>query len=185
MNQNCGNPTRYTMKDSKAPFNEIELDTSTLIYNKDELYTFKDHTIPFFDRKKNEQGWFMEDGEKITLTGNAQIIDISKDKVLVKNHTKKTAYFIDYNSKVISPIFKDIIVDDDRYLIKTLDEKWIVTDTKYNKIFNESFDIINTSMLSAGIYALANIPEKLEFDENDYVKLSYMLITRKRICYSK
>lgn len=50
-------------------------------------------------------------GEKITLTGNAQIMDIEEDKVLIKNHSKNTAYFIDYSSKVISPIFRDVIVD--------------------------------------------------------------------------
>lgn len=106
-----GNPTKYIMKNTKAPYAERKLDTSNLIYTEEYLYTFKNDTIPFYDRDRNEQGWFMPDGEKITLTGNAQIMDIEEDKVLIKNHSKNTAYFIDYNSKVISPIFRDVIVD--------------------------------------------------------------------------
>ena len=173
-----GNPTRFVMKNIKAPYAEMKLETSNLIYNDEYLFTFKNNTIPFYDRDRNEQGWFMEDGEKITLTGNAQIMDIEKDKVLIKNHSKNTAYFIDYNSKVISPIFRDVIVDNDRYLIKTMADKWIITDKTFKKVFNEEFDIVNTSLLPVGIYLLANIPDKLSFNEYNYVELQYMVITR-------
>ncbi len=174
-----GNPTKYVMRNRKAPYAEMKLETSNLIYDKDYLYTFNNNTIPFYDRDRNEQGWFMEDGEKITITGNAQIMDIEEEKILIKNHSKNTAYFIDYNSKVISPIFKDVIVDDDRYLIRTMANKWIVTDKSFKKIFNEEFDIINTSLASEGIYLLANIPEKLSFNEYNYVEIQYMVVTRK------
>ena len=174
-----GNPTRYIMKDIKAPYAEMKLETANLIYDKDRLYTFNNKTIPFYDRDRNEQGWFMEDGEKITITGNAQVLDIEDDKVLIKHHSKNTAYFIDYNSKVISPTFRDVIVDQDRYLIRTMTDKWIITDKDFKKIFNEEFDIINTSLLSSGIYLIANLPENLTFNKYNYANISYMVITRK------
>lgn len=173
-----GNPTKYIIRNRKAPYAEMRLETNNLIYDENYLYTFKNNTIPFYDRDRNEQGWFMEDGEKITITGNAQIMDIEEDKILIKNHSKNTAYFIDYNSKVISPIFKDVIVDDDRYLIRTMADKWIITDRNYKKVFNEEFDIVNTSLISLGVYLLANIPEKLSFNEYNYVEIQYMVITR-------
>lgn len=173
-----GNPTRYTMKSRKAPFSEIELKTSTLIYTDHYLYTFKNGTIPFYDRDKNEQGWFMPDGEKITVTGKAQILDIDENRVLIKNHTKNTTYFVNYEGKVVSPIFRDVIIDHDRYLIKTLEEKWIITDHQYNKVFNETFDIVNTDLLSAGIYLLAKVPEKIDFNEYDYANIGFLVLTR-------
>ena len=157
----------------------MKLETSNLIYDEDYLYTFRNNTIPFYDRDRNEQGWFMEDGEKITITGNAQIMDVEEDRILIKNHSKNTAYFIDYNSKVLSPIFKDVIVDGDRYLIRTMADKWIITDKSFRKIFNEEFDIVNTNLISAGIYLLANIPEELSFNEYNYVEIQYMVVTRK------
>ena len=174
-----GNPTKYIIRNRNAPYAEMKLETSNLIYDEDYLYTFRNNTIPFYDRDRNEQGWFMEDGEKITITGNAQIMDVEEDRILIKNHSKNTAYFIDYNSKVLSPIFKDVIVDGDRYLIRTMADKWIITDKSFRKIFNEEFDIVNTNLISAGIYLLANIPEELSFNEYNYVEIQYMVVTRK------
>lgn len=173
-----GNPTRFVMKNVTAPFAEMKLETTNLVYDEDYLYTFGNDTIPFYDRDRNEQGWFMADGEKITLTGNAQIMDIAEDKVLIKNHSKNTAYFIDYHSKVISPIFRDVIVDQDRYLIRTMSDKWMITDKTFKKVFNEEFDIVNTSLLSDGIYLLANLPDNLLFNEYNYIELHYMVVTR-------
>ena len=173
-----GNPTKYVLRNSKEPYAEMKLETEHLMYNEKHLYTFKNNTIPFYDRDKNEQGWFMEDGEKITLNGNAQILDIEEDKVLIKNHSKNTAYFIDYNAKVISPIFRDVIVDENRYLIRTMSDKWMITDKSFKKVFNEEFDVIDTSLLSVGIYLLANLPEELPFNEYNYLELDYMVVTR-------
>ena len=57
-------------------------------------------------------------------------------------------------------------------------DKWMITDKLFRKVFNEEFDIINTSLLSAGIYLLANLPEELKFNKYNYVQLQYMVITR-------
>lgn len=56
-----GNPTKYIMKNTKAPYAEMKLETTNLMYNEDYLYTFRNNTIPFYDRDRNEQGWFMPD----------------------------------------------------------------------------------------------------------------------------
>lgn len=59
-----------------------------------------------------------------------------------------------------------------------MSDKWMVTDITFKKVFNEEFDIINTSLLSVGVYLLANLPEKIEFNKYNYAEIKYMVITR-------
>lgn len=157
-----------------------KLEAEHLLYDEEKLYTLPGGYIPYFNPKEKISGYFEPNGNRKKLKGTAKILYVEKDRVLIKNEVKKTAYFIDSaTGKEVSPSFKEIIVDtiNNRYIVKNNNNKWIMLNKNLEKIFKEEFDIVKTDLLKAGIYVFGNFPEKLEdlqINEYSYIKLDYI-----------
>lgn len=170
-----GNKYELAKKDDLN--NRKKLEAEYLIYDKDKLYTLPGGYIPFFNPKEKISGYFEPNGNRKKLKGTAKILYVEKDRVLIKNESKKTAYFIDSaTGKEVSPSFKEIIVDsaNNRYIVKNNNDKWMMLNKNFERIFKEEFDIVKTDLLKAGIYVFGNFPENLELNEYNYVKINYI-----------
>lgn len=177
-----GNKTKYKFAKKNDINDQIDINAENLLYDKTGLYVFKNGYLPFYSPNKNEQGWFEPDGKRKIITGKIQILDVDQRKILIKNYNKNVSYFIDYETKAISPLYKNIIKFEDKYIVKTSDtNKWTIIDQNLNNMLqaNEGFDVFSAKLIKDGILLFANLPEKLQFDGFDYLKLEYIIVNKE------
>ena len=149
----------------------IELDCEELDYDENYLYIYRNGYIPFYDISQNKQGWFTNYGQKVTLSGNAQIIDFFGDYILIKNHNDDTIYFIDSEGTMVSDVYKEVFIcDDDRFIVKNENNKYVVIDLSFEQIFDGEWDFVNTSLLSNGIYIFGTITDTVSFSDFNYAE---------------
>ena len=149
----------------------IKLDCESLDYDENYLYVFNNGTIPFYDKSKNMQGWFTEYGRKITLSGNAQILGFFGDYTLIKNHNDNTIYFINSDGDIVSEIYKEIyIVNNERFIVKNSNNKYIVIDLSFKKVFEGEWDFVDTSLISEGLYIFGFTNGVIEFSDFNYAE---------------
>ncbi len=147
----------------------IKLDCEHLDYDDNYLYIFSNGTIPFYDTSKNQQGWFTSYGRKVTLSGNAQILDFFGDYTLIKNHNDNTIYFINSDGNMVSDVYKEIyIVNEDRFIVKNQDNKYIVINSSFEKIFDGEWDFADTSLISYGLYIFGFTNGVIDFSDFNY-----------------
>lgn len=147
----------------------IKLDCEHLDYDNNYLYIFSNGTIPFYDTSKNQQGWFTSYGRKVILSGNAQILDFFGDYTLIKNHNDNTIYFIDSDGNMVSDVYKEIyIVNEDRFIVKNQDNKYIVINSSFEKAFDGEWDFADTSLISYGLYIFGFTNGVIEFSDFNY-----------------
>ena len=147
----------------------INLDCEYLDYDENYLYIFSNGTIPFYDVSRNQQGWFTSYGRKITLSGNAQILDFFGDYTLIKNHNDNTIYFINSEGTMVSDVYKEIyIVNEDRFIVKNNSNKYIVINSSFEKVFDGEWDFVDTSLISSGLYIFGFTNGVIEFSDFNY-----------------
>lgn len=147
----------------------INLDCEYLDYDENYLYIFSNGTIPFYDVSRNQQGWFTSYGRKITLSGNAQILDFFGDYTLIKNHNDNTIYFINSEGTMVSDVYKEIyIVNEDRFIVKNDSNKYIVINSSFEKAFDGEWDFVDTSLISSGLYIFGFTNGVIEFSDFNY-----------------
>lgn len=147
----------------------INLDCENLDYDENYLYIFSNGTIPFYDISENKQGWFTGYGRKVTLSGNAQILDFFGENTLIKNHNDDTVYFIDSNGEIVSDIYKEIyIINNDRFIVKNENNKYIVINSSFEKVFDGEWDFADTSLISCGLYIFGTTDGVIDFNEFNY-----------------
>lgn len=147
----------------------INLDCENLDYDENYLYIFSNGTIPFYDISENKQGWFTGYGRKVTLSGNAQILDFFGENTLIKNHNDDTIYFIDSNGEIVSDIYKEIyIINNDRFIVKNENNKYIVINSSFEKVFEGEWDFADTSLISYELYIFGTTDGVIDFNEFDY-----------------
>ena len=140
-----------------------------LDYDENYLYIFSNGTIPFYDVSRNQQGWFTSYGRKITLSGNAQILDFFGDYTLIKNHNDNTIYFINSEGTMVSDVYKEIyIVNEDRFIVKNNSNKYIVINSSFEKVFDGEWDFVDTSLISSGLYIFGFTNGVIEFSDFNY-----------------
>lgn len=156
----------------------IKLDANNLAYDEHYLYLFSNGTIPFYDLSNREQGWFTNYGKKTSMTGKAQILDFFDDKILIKNYNDKTVYFIDSNGEMQSEAYRSIYVskDRERYIVKTINNKYKIIDKGYNKVIENEYDVLDPYLANYGLYIVANVEDDIEFNDYGFAKMNFSII---------
>ena len=157
-------------EDSKM---RLALECEQLDYNDKYLYLFSNGTIPFYDISNNKQGWFESNGNKVLLSGNAQILEVLDDeKVLIKNHKDNTIYFINRKTEQLSETYKEIFICGyDRFVVKNSKNKYMVIDSNFQKVFDSEWDFVDTSLAQIGIFTFGNTKDwEAEFNDYNYAE---------------
>lgn len=149
----------------------IALDCESLCYDENYLYIYSNGSIPFYDINKKQQGWFTKYGVKVPLKGNAQILEIINDYILIKNHNDNTIYFIDSNGTMVSEIYKEIfIVSKDKFIVKNKNNKYTIINSNFEKLIDGEWDFVDTSLLSNGLYIFGETKGVIEFNDYNYAE---------------
>lgn len=154
----------------------MNLDCSNIDYDEDYVYLYSNRSIPFFDVSSKEQGWFTSYGKKNVMTGKAQILDFIEDKILIRNYNNDTIYFIDSDGNILSDIYKDIYITEDRYIVKNSNNKYEIIDKEFHKVWEEEFDVIDPYLTQYGIYICANTDEAIDFNDYGFAKINWKLL---------
>ncbi len=154
----------------------IDLDCDAIAYDENYAYIFSNGTIPFYDISKKEQGWFTGYGKKVTMSGKAQILDFIDDKILIRNYNNDTVYFIDDKGNILSEVYKDIYVLQDRYIVKGENNKYKVIGKDFQKIFENEYDVVDPYLVNYGLYIVANTSDGVEFNKYSYAKMNFSLL---------
>lgn len=154
----------------------IDLDCDAIVYDENYAYIFSNGTIPFYDISKKEQGWFTGYGKKVTMSGKAQILDFIDDKILIRNYNNGTVYFIDDKGNILSEVYKDIYVLQDRYIVKGENNKYKVIGKDFKKIFENEYDVVDSYLVNYGLYIVANTSDGVEFNKYSYAKMNFSLL---------
>jgi len=155
---------------------KMDLDCTNIDYDEDYVYLYSNFTIPFFDVSSKEQGWFASYGKKNTMTGKAQILDFIDDKILLRNYNDNTIYFIDQDGEILSDVYKDIYIAQDRYIVKNNKNKYMIIDKEFNKVFEQEFDIIDPYLAEYGMYICANTDEAIDFNDYNFAEMKWKLL---------
>ena len=164
---NLGLGDKYELA-KKADLNiKIPLDAAYLDYDSSYLYLFSNGTIPFYETSKRTQGWFTAYGKKMPMTGKAQILDFFGERMLIKNYSNDTTYFIDSDGNILSEEYKDIYVcNDGRYIVRNKNGSEKIINDEYEKVFDAEYQVINPRFISQNLYLALDSTENVEF--NDY-----------------
>lgn len=154
----------------------INLDCSNLDYDENYLYLYSNGRIPFYDVGSKEQGWFTGYGKKVMMTGKAQILDFVGDQILLRNYNDKTVYFIDSEGNILSDVYRDIYIADERYIVKNKNDKYMVINQDFQKIWEPEYDIIDPYLASYGLYICANTEEAIDFNDYGFAKMNWKLV---------
>ena len=139
--------TYYLISKNDSTF-KLQLDCEYLDYDEKYLYIFSNGTIPFYNTFERKQGWFTNSGNKISLAGKAQILDVIDDKVLIKNHNNNTIYFINNKNEKLSDTYKEIFICGyNRFIVKNDKNKYMVIDSNFQKVFDSEWDFVDTSLV--------------------------------------
>ncbi|MCX4302558.1 MAG: WG repeat-containing protein [Clostridia bacterium] len=157
---------------------KLELDAKNLSYDEHYLYLFSNGTIPFYDIANREQGWFTHYGKKNSMMGKAQILEFFGERMLIKNYNDKTTYFIDENGEMLSEAYRNIYIckNKERYIVKTLENKYKIIDTDYNKVIENEYDILDAYLANYGLYIVTNVDEEIEFNDYGFAKMNFSII---------
>ena len=164
---NLGLGDKYELA-KKADLNiKIPLDATYLDYDSSYSYLFSNGTIPFYEISKRTQGWFTSYGKKMPMTGKAQILDFFGERMLLKNYSNNTTYFIDSDGNILSEEYKDIYVcNDGRYIVRTKSDSAKIINDEYENVFDAEYQVINPRFISYNLYLALDSTENIEF--NDY-----------------
>ena len=174
---NIGSNDKFDLVKKDNSSIKIRLDCANMDYDEKYLYVYSNDTIPFFDVSSRQQGWFTSYGMKISMTGQAQILDIIDGKILIKDYHKNIIYFIDEeNRQRVSDEYKDIYIGNNVYIVENEENKYMVVDKSFNKIFEEEFDTIDTQLAELGLYICANTNEAIEFNDYNFAKMKWKLL---------
>ena len=163
--------TYYLVGKGESSF-KLQLDCEHLDYTDKYLYVYSNGTIPYYDTSIKKQGWFTKSGNKITLSGNAQILEIVGDKILIKDHNQNTIYFINNKNEQLSESYKEVFICGyDRFIVKNKDNKYLVIDSNFQKVFESEWDFVDTSLVQVGIFVFGNVKDwKADFNDYDFAE---------------
>lgn len=156
---------------------KLPLDCENLDYDEKALYLYQDGTIPFFNPEKEEQGWFSPRGVKKSMKGKAQILEKTSDKFVYKDYSKDAKIsFHNEKGEKLSDYYKDIFIQNGRYIVKKENDKYTIVDENYNQIIESEYDYVDTSLVDSGIYLFGNVDDVIEFNDYDYADLKFVML---------
>lgn len=155
----------------------ISLNTTYLDYDENYLYLFSDGTIPFYEPAKKNQGWFTGFGQKREIKGNAQILEIFDERILIKNCSTNEIYFADNEGEMLSEIYKDIYVcQDGRFIVKDESGYFKVIDNEYNHLFDKKYAVIDTRLVPEKLYLVLDTTSNIKFNDYGYAIMNWKLM---------
>lgn len=176
---NLGMGDKYELaKKSDLDF-RITLDCADLDYDSNYLYLFSNHTIPFYEISKRNQGWFTSYGMKNSMSGKAQILDFFGDRILLRNYNNDTVYFIDQDKKIISEEYKDIcICSPERYIVRNNNEDGFfkIVNDNFENIYDREFVAISPILSSHNLYLITNDTSNLKINDYGYMIMNWSLM---------
>lgn len=175
---NLGLPTEFYLARKGNLEIRTLLDCKSVSYDKDYLYIYRNGYIPFYNISDKRQGWFTSFGKKVEMEGNAQILEmLNEEYILIKNYNTGYIYCINNKGEVLSPTYLDIHMTEDRYIAKNSEtNKYQILDLTFNKVIEEEFDYVNTTLLSQGLYICTNFGNELTYSDYGYANIKYKII---------
>ena len=117
------------------------------------IKTFSDGYLPYYNLDEKIQGYYDSNFELKTINGNYQILDIREDIIIIRefdeeNETTKVFTVNMQNGETQE--YKEIQSIENGYLVKKMNDKAVVMDTKFNEVSNE-YDFVLPDYIGAGI----------------------------------
>ena len=114
------------------------------------------------------------------MSGKAQILEfIDENQILIHNYNDNTIYFINRDGEILSDIYKDIYIAQDKYIVKNTNNKYVVLNKEYKKIFEQEYDIIDPFLVQYGLYICANTDEAIEFNNYNFAQMKWKIINEE------
>ena len=157
----------------------MPLDCENIDYDENYVYLYNNATIPYFNISSKEQGWFTTYGKKNIMTGKAQILEFIDDKILIRNYNDNTIYFINSDGDIVSDVYKDIYICEDKYIVKNKNDKCMVIGKDFQKLFEEEYDIIDCHLVDYGLYVCANTDKAIDFNDYSYAKMNWKIVNNQ------
>lgn len=164
-----GGKNRYEFVNNSNSNIKVGINCDYMQFDEQNLYVYSNGYLPFYKPTEALQGWFDDDTKKTVIEGDIQILDFFGDHVLIRDYNDDIYYFADKHGDPVSLIYRDIFVMDTGYIVKNLENKYIMIDKNYNQISPSiEYDYINPMLLDKGILICANLPLKVNFNNNGF-----------------
>ena len=147
---------------------KVSIDCDNLKFDGSNLYVYSNGYLPFYKTSENKQGWYTKETKRVELEGNIQILEFFDQYILIKDYDKEIIYFANENGERVSDEYKDIFVLDDAYIVKNMDNKYIIINKEFQKMLNIEYDYINPMLLNQEILICANLPAKVNFNSSGF-----------------
>lgn len=172
-----GGKNRYEFLKKDNPNIKVSIDCDNLKFDEKHLYVFSNGYLPFYKTSENIQGWYTKETKRVEINGNIQILDFFDQNILMKDYDSETVYFANEGGERISPVYKDIFVLNEMYIVKNEENKYIIIDKNFNKVLDIEYDYMNPILLNKGILICANLPAKVNFNSYGFPNnINYDLI---------
>lgn len=172
-----GGKNRYEFLKKDNPNIKVSIDCDNLKFDERHLYVFSNGYLPFYKTSENIQGWYTKETKRVEINGNIQILDFFDQNILMKDYDSETVYFANEGGERISPVYKDIFVLNEMYIVKNEENKYIIIDKNFNKVLDIEYDYMNPIFLNKGILICANLPAKVNFNSYGFPNnINYDLI---------
>ena len=110
------------------------------------------------------------------MTGKAQILEFMEDKMLIKNYNNHTIYFINRNGDILSEVYKDIFIAQERYIVKNNNYKYMIIDQAFKKVFEDEYDAIDPYLANYGMYICTDTNQAIDFNDYGFAKMNWKLL---------
>ena len=183
-----GGKNRYEFVKNDDSKTRVGINCDFMQFDERNLYVYSNGYLPFYRPSEAVQGWFDNDTKKKELEGDIQIMDFFDNRILIKDYAENIYYFADLNGNPVSDYYRDIFVMDNGYIVKNLQEKYIIIDKEFKRVHeNIEYDYISPVLLDKGLYICGRFPIKINFNnfgypqniEYDLVDLNGNIITLK------
>ena len=163
-----GGKNRYEFVKKDNSNIKVSIDCDNLKFDGSKLYVYSNGYLPFYKTSESIQGWYTKETKRIEMNGNIQILEFYGTNILIKEYDKNIVYFANENGEKISDNYKDIFVLDDAYIVKNMNDKYIIMNKSFEKILDIEYDYINPLLLEKGILLCANLPAKVNFNSSGF-----------------
>ena len=163
-----GGNNRYEFMRKDNSNIKVSIDCDKLKFDANNLYVYSNGFLPFYKTSEGIQGWYTKETKRVEFEGNIQVLDFFGDNILIKDYDKDIIFFANENGVRISDEYKDIFVLDDSYIVKNMNNKYIIIDKNFTRKFDFEYDYLNPQLISKGIYICANLPLKVNFNNSGF-----------------
>lgn len=163
-----GGNNRYEFMRKDNSNIKVSIDCDKLKFDANNLYVYSNGFLPFYKTSEKIQGWYTKETKRVEFEGNIQVLDFFGENILIKDYDKDIIFFANENGERISDEYKDIFILDDSYIVKNMNNKYIIIDKDFKRKLEFEYDYLNPQLISKGIYVCANLPLKVNFNNSGF-----------------